>query len=73
MLRRGFRLLLEPDKYEVHAVTAAKLRRSRAWLERDPQSRKPAASDDAPESEKPDVLPHQLKMIEEIRKNNRLE
>lgn len=68
MLRKGFRLFLEPDRFETHAALARLLSGRPGWVIVDgdhvtttPPEPTPAADPDA------DLMPHHREIVEKLR------
>jgi hypothetical protein len=70
MVSRGYRLVLEPDRFPKHRLLVNRLRRSGAWTEDGvkPEDLKPVQTKAPEEQQKIDeVLPHQADIIAKIR------
>ena len=71
MLRKGFRIQLEPDKYPKHRAIVDKLARRRAWEEitDDGEVLQPEvqAAPQPKQKAEDQILPHQLAALQKLR------
>lgn len=74
-VNRGYKIQLEPDKYPDHSILAKRLRRKPGmWEETAPSQATPRELPQQINDEKVSdiILPHQAKVIDEIRRNREL-
>ena len=70
MIPQGSVFKLEPERFQAHADIVVRLKKLPAWKERDPVEAKPTETLPTNDDESESILPHQERVIEEIRRQN---